>query len=530
MGASRAAEIERTVDDAIASGKTAQPADPRPEIRIVPGDLPNMVDQAEAALLAAIDTDFYQRAGMVVRPVLTKLTASDDRVTEGWRLVSVERAHCVDVMTRTIQFRRYARRTKTWVLVDAPGQVAATWLAREGEWRLPVIAGVMTTPFLRRDGTLCDQPGYDAASGLLYRPDCEFPPLPEHPSRDDADAALDAIEGLIATFPFTSKASESVALSAILTAVDRKSMPTAPLHAMTAPLPGTGKSLLADVAALIATGRPIPVISQGRDEDEFEKRLGAALLAGDQLISIDNCIKPIGGSLLCQALSQPVLNIRILGLSRNAVTPNDALIFATGNNLEIEDDATRRVLLCTLDAQCERPELRRFDVSIVDHVKAHRAALVTAILTVLRAWHLSGERCAVEPLGSFEAWSRRVREALVWLDRTDPVETMTVVRASDPKREALTAVLLQWEKHLGAENKFTTRQLIDAGENRAEWKHALLVVAGRRGAQDVVSPDRLGRYLKANQGKITRGLAIRSAGRVDGFPYWRLERSGLLRL
>ena len=50
--------------------------------------------------------------------------------------------------------------------------------------------------------------------------------------------------------------------------------------------------------------------------------------------------------------------IRVLGQSRHVEVPVNATIFATGNNLQIAGDLTRRTLLCTLDARCERPELR----------------------------------------------------------------------------------------------------------------------------------------------------------------------------
>jgi hypothetical protein len=99
---------------------------------------------------------------------------------------------------------------------------------------------------------------------------------------------------LLEGFPFDGPADRSVALSGILTALDRRSMETAPLHAFTAPEAGSGKSLLTDIAAMIATGALAPVISQGRTEDELEKRLGAAFIHGDQIISIDNCAHGIG--------------------------------------------------------------------------------------------------------------------------------------------------------------------------------------------------------------------------------------------
>jgi putative DNA primase/helicase len=39
--------------------------------------------------------------------------------------------------------------------------------------------------------------------------------------------------------------------------------------------------------------------------------------------------------LLCQALTQQKLNIRVLGASKNVETPVNAAMYATGNNLTI---------------------------------------------------------------------------------------------------------------------------------------------------------------------------------------------------
>src|SRR5262249_14194784 len=160
---------------------------------------------------------------------------------------------------------------------------------------------------------------------------------------------------------------------------------TAPLHAFTAPLAGTGKSLLVDAIAVLAIGRLMPVIAQGRTEEELEKRLGAALLHGDQLISIDNCDHELQSSFLCQALTQQRLNIRVLGFSQNVETPVNAAIFATGNNLTIVGDLNRRTLLCSMDAQCEHPEQRQFPGDLIQYVRTNRTSLIAAALTALRA-------------------------------------------------------------------------------------------------------------------------------------------------
>ena len=97
------------------------------------------------------------------------------------------------------------------------------------------------------------------------------------------------------------------------------------------------------------------MIAQGKTEEEMEKRLGAALIAGDGMISIDNCERPLGGELLSQALTQPLLKIRILGKSLLSEMPSNAAIFATGNNLSIIGDMSRRAIVCSLDPNLNGP-------------------------------------------------------------------------------------------------------------------------------------------------------------------------------
>ena len=165
-----------------------------PQIYIKNGELPRVVNEAEDALLL-LGREIYQRGGLVVRPVLTKLKAADDRDMQGWRLVPVTQPYLVETLTCAARFLKYDARSKAWVAVNAPDQVAQTYLARQGTWKLPILSGIVHTPFLRADGSLCEQPGYDPASGLLFKPDGEsFPPIPREPSKDDALAALATLD------------------------------------------------------------------------------------------------------------------------------------------------------------------------------------------------------------------------------------------------------------------------------------------------------------------------------------------------
>jgi hypothetical protein len=135
---------------------------------------------------------------------------------------------------------------------------------------------------------LLQEEGYDDQSGLwLDFNGTDFPLISNKPTRKEAEASLNKLKSVIAEFPFVETStgespSRSVALSAILTALVRRSLHSAPAHGCTAPTPGTGKTLIWDCVAQIATGRSIAAISQGPTQEEDEKRIFAVLLEGAQ--------------------------------------------------------------------------------------------------------------------------------------------------------------------------------------------------------------------------------------------------------
>jgi putative DNA primase/helicase len=170
-----------------------------------------------------------------------------------------------------------------------------------------------------------------------------------------------------------------------MTPVLRGAMAVAPMNAIRAYSPGTGKSHLVDVAAAISTGRHCPVITPGKSEEEMGKTPRSLLRDGVSIVSLDNVNGDLGGDLLCQLTERPIVRIRILGQSKAPEFECRSSIFATGNNLVVVGDMTRRTLLCTLDAVVERPELRQFDFDPVERALAHRTQYLAAIFTIVRA-------------------------------------------------------------------------------------------------------------------------------------------------
>ena len=496
----------------------------KPVIRLIEGELPESVDKAEEALLTASRRYLYQRSTQIVRPIRPKVRAANSRWTYVWRLEAITKHHMIETFTRVAQFEKWDGRAQDFVVKNCPEQIAEVYLARVGQWKLPSLFGIVNAPFLRADGTTCEGPGYDPDNGLLYIPERGvFPPIPTNPSKGDAEAALQRLKDrLLAEFPFVADVDRSVALSAFLTAFDRHAMATAPLHAFTSPSAGTGKSLLVDLISILLSGRLAPVIAQGHTAEETEKRIASALLASDRIVSIDNCDRELDSALLCQALTQEQLNIRLLGYSRNVEVPVMGSFFATGNNLVVASDLTRRTLLCRLDAKTEQPELRDFKNNVLEVARTERGALAIDVLTILRAWHLDRTITKTKPFGSFEDWSYRVRQPLLWLGQVDPCDSIQTVRENDPTRALLDAVLQQWAATLGTKNAFTVRQIIARAMIDPDFYGALMAVASSPQGPGI-SNDRLGRWLSKNNGKISGKFKLIRAGTNQGYPLWRVD-------
>jgi putative DNA primase/helicase len=143
--------------------------------------------------------------------------------------------------------------------------------------RFPPLMGIVSAPLILTNGRVIDNPGYDARTGLYFDPlGTSFPPIPKKPTQEDAQEALNLLDDLLQEFPFTNDASKAVALSGLLTAVLRRAIDFAFMHAITAPAFGSGKSYLVDLFCMLATGRCAPVVSPGKTPEEFEKRLDSA--------------------------------------------------------------------------------------------------------------------------------------------------------------------------------------------------------------------------------------------------------------
>jgi hypothetical protein len=511
------------------------PAGNRPVIRMISGEHSEIVNLTEQMLIDA-GVPLYQRGETLVRPIIREVDASHGRRTKTAQLALLTPVYMRDLMCRYCEWQRFDKRAGDWVRALAPIAIANTLIARNGDWKVPAIVGCISTATMRPDGSLLTEQGFDPVTRLLLVEPPPMPAIPDKPTREDALKAKALLEELLPEFPFIDNDSKAVALSGIITPIVRGAFPVAPMHVARAAIAGSGKSFLWDIVSSIATGQLMPVMAAGANEEELEKRLGASLLAGQPLISIDNVNGELGGAALCEAIERPIVDVRVLGKSQNVrIESRGTSIFCTGNNITLVGDLCRRAITTTLDPEMERPELRQFKRDPVAMILENRGKYVAACLTIVRAYIIAGRPDLAPKLASFEGWSDNVRSALIWCGEADPVVSMEVARGEDPERIELADMISTWsaEFEAGYKNRKTLAEVIETAEatsqtfngvepNNPELLSILQqVTKTRRGQQLNILA--LGRWLRTNKGKIVGNKRFANKFNPKGGSTWWIE-------
>jgi putative DNA primase/helicase len=266
---------------------------------------------------------------------------------------------------------------------------------------------------------------------------------------------------------------------------------------------------LVDVISTVATGHLCPVITASRNPEETEKRIGAVLLSGSAIVSLDNLTHDLESEILCHVAERPIVRIRILGRSEMPLCECRTALFATGNNVAFKGDMVRRGLLCALEALEARPELHEYQHDVLARIHAERGKYVAATLTVVRAYLAAGSPKVCKPFGSYHRWNALVRSPLVWLGEPDPVDSIEEIRREDQTLSELLELFSMWEGFLLLDTIYTTARIIEISDEaatppsfRPELKAFLLKIAAARGNPGAVSPERLGRWLRKNSGRV----------------------------
>jgi DNA polymerase len=145
------------------------------------GPLSYMADAAASVLIDA-EVPFYQRGKSLVRPVVKQVQTFNGKMTSAAQLVEIELPFLRDTLCQNSCWVKYNAKKKKWMDIHPPVDPAQVLLKRFGNWGFPVLAGIITTPTLRPDGTILRDAGYDPLTQLLLIDPPAMPVIPDSPT------------------------------------------------------------------------------------------------------------------------------------------------------------------------------------------------------------------------------------------------------------------------------------------------------------------------------------------------------------
>lgn len=485
----------------------------KPSIYMKPGETHRVARTAEMVL--ADMGGRFQAGGRIVRLVV-------DPVSGEVRTAAINEQSLARDLSEAADWYQGEKGGKGKTRIDPQAKIVTMLLKAEEYEYLPVLCGVARQPYFAEGGKLLvSEPGYNPVTKLYGEFDPAAFPLPE-PTIENAHIALSALRELLCEFHFASDTDLSAALSSILTAAIRPSLPVAPAFNITASGPGSGKSYLSTLVARFAGPGDATITSYPAAKDEAEKQMLALLMDSPAVIIFDDMQGPWHPySKINSALTSPVINGRILGSSKTVTVSTASLIMGSGNNIYPAKDMCRRVVSIRLTPPAQTAVTWSYKFDPVNAVSSTRGSYVAHALTIIRAWIAAGSpKVDVSPIATYGDWSDYCRHPLLWLDLPDPATSLIDQVLNDPEVAQLGELLKEWHGIFG-EGSVTVRKLLDKAANHLVLDDLLseLPVTDK----GIVNPARLGWYLSKHKDRIIDDLQLRD-GTLTERKSWRVVK------
>ncbi len=483
----------------------------KPVIRVVAGELHNVVDAAEQEL--ANLGRHYQSGGLIVTVSTNPVSGDPTIVPTG-----------SSALTRQLSFaaiwEKFDGRSSDWVRCDPPPRHVSILFDAKSFQYLPPLAGVARQPYFREtDGELVVEPGYDRKSMMFGVFDPRQFALPE-PTFAAARTAMGLLEELLAEFHFVSATDRTAALSAIFTATVRPTLPHAPAFHVKAPVFGSGKSYLCEVIGAFAGPGLNNKVSYPKSSEEATKVILSLFMTNPAVIEFDDMDSdwtPHG--VLLRALTAEQITDRILGYSKTATVSTKSLILGSGNNVGPVRDMLRRVSTINIDPRCSTPATMTYRGNPLEKVRKERGKYVAAVLTIILAWRKCGSpKTPCESIVTYGgAWSDYCRQPLMWLGHPDPATALIEQIQHDPDADALGRLMLEWHRTFGS-IPTTVRKAVEMAFNTELMEAMKEFPVEERGS---INHSKLGWILKKSTNRIVNGMEFQR-DEADGRTAWKV--------
>lgn len=384
-----------------AEAREARESGDRPVIA-VNGDRLYVINDLTSALRERWDgTELFNFGGALTR-------------VEGHTAVPLEEGEFLDTLARTVvtvnrveSAEGEVKETHGW-----PDPNVVKSVASRGR-HFTELAQIQRAPFVRVDGTVVTDPGYDPASRtLLAMPEgLEVNVSPDPSPEGVAGAVAFLQEEWLGDFPFPTPEDKANALALAMTPLVRGLFDLAPVAVVNGLQMGVGKNKLANVISIVSTGESASPLGYNRDGEEMRKLITSVFRTGATLMVLDEC-HHLEGEHLARTITSPTYSDRVLGGSVMAKFPNRATWMTLGNNVRVEGDMMRRVYQVAMRTDQPNPQDRPSSSfrhpDIEGWTQQNRGTILAAMLTLVTAWHRAGRPGPPggTSFGSFEGWER----------------------------------------------------------------------------------------------------------------------------
>lgn len=208
---------------------------------------------------------------------------------------------------------------------------------------------------------------------------------------DDAQfmGAVDAVMGPFTEYRLADRRHKALVLAAVLTAVTRPTLRTAPAVVVESPLPRSGKTLMADAIGALVPQRDdysSVAVSMPTKEEEIEKRVAAWSEAREPVVSLDNLTGTVASDALTSLITSGVAKYRPFGSNSEMRTVDfRGLVVMTGNNARLSRDLRARSLNVRIDTGSLAPETIEHAFHPLEKIEAERAEIAAAAVGILAA-------------------------------------------------------------------------------------------------------------------------------------------------
>jgi hypothetical protein len=349
-----------------------------------------------------------------------------------------------------------------------PPEYGNTWLNNHIErTRLPAIKLFTRNPVYTDDWRLVAA-GFDAQSGIYYAgPEVK------------ASKETGHLDALLSDFCFKNPADRTNYLGILLTAIlVPRFIGSKPAALFNGNQPELGKSILAQIIAILRDGHPTETITYNPNDEEFEKRLGASVHRGITTLVIDNAKargygKSRGGGqriespCLERSITDLVLSFRLLGQSKEIRAENSHIFCITANTPDVSRDLVTRSVVINLYHEGD-PAHRTFSIADPEgYAEQHRLELLGELVGMVERWKSAGMPIAkTHSRFNKRGWGNIVGGILETCGEPDFLANADEVAAllDETRREFADLVGILADSPQGA---WTASELVDLCNNRS---------------------------------------------------------------